>query len=63
MAEPKVAAPKAGERVGCKQHSGLFEIVSVNSLMQTAHLRAVHAGGTVIPNVPWIEILRNAIKK
>ena len=53
MAEPKVIPPKQGSRVRSAQHEGIFEIIGVNSLMQTANLRAVDSSGPVVPNVPW----------
>ena len=56
MAEPKVATPKQGERVSSTKHEGIFEIVGVNSLMQTANLRLVDGSGPVIPNVPWTDL-------
>lgn len=62
MPESKLVAPKMGERVGSTQHPGVFEVVSVNSLMQTANLRPV-GGGSVLPNISWAEILRNVAKK
>jgi len=62
MAEARIAAPKRGERVGSTNHEGIFEVVAVNSLMQTANIRAVNGSGPVIPNVPWIA-LKPANKK
>ena len=53
MAEAKVTAPKRGDHVGSASHQGLFEVVGVNALMQTANLRLVDGSGPVIPNVPW----------
>jgi hypothetical protein len=62
MAETKAIAPKRGDRVGSANHEGLFEVVAVNSLMQTANLRAVDGSGPVIPNVPWT-VLKSVGKK
>jgi len=53
MAETKVIAPKRGDRVSSTEHQGTFEVVAVNSLMQTANLRAVDGSSPVIPNVAW----------
>ena len=53
MAEAKAIAPKRGDRVGSTAHEGVFEVVAVNALMQTANLRAVDGSSPVIPNVPW----------
>jgi hypothetical protein len=49
----KAIAPKNGERVRSTQHEGVFEIVGVNSLMQTANIRLIDGTGHVVPNVPW----------
>lgn len=62
MAEPKVIAPKRGDRVGSTNHEGIFEVVGVNSLMQAANLRAVDGSGPVIPNVPWTALKPTAKK-
>jgi hypothetical protein len=51
--EPKPTAPKNGQHVGSAQHEGVFEVVFVNSLMQTANIRLVDGSGHVVPNVPW----------
>jgi hypothetical protein len=53
MAETKVTAPKQGDHVGDTQHEGVFEVVFVNSLMQSVNIRLVDGSGHVIPNVPW----------
>jgi hypothetical protein len=49
----KAIAPKNGDRVRTAQHEGVFEIVGVNSLMQTANIRLIDGTGHVVPNVPW----------
>ena len=49
-------APKQGEHVGATQHEGVFEVVGVNTLMQTANIRLVDGSGHVIPNVPWTDL-------
>jgi hypothetical protein len=53
MAEPKVTAPKQGELVTCTQQEGIFEVVGVNTLMQTADIRLEDRRRHVIPSVPW----------
>jgi hypothetical protein len=53
MNKSKVAAPRPGDRVTSSQHEGIFEVVGVNSLMQTANLRPVDGNARVIPNVAW----------
>lgn len=40
--------PKIGDCVGRAEHSGLFEVVDVNTLMQTANLKATDRQGRVI---------------
>ena len=52
-ASPKLITPKNGERVASSRHEGVFEIVFVNSLMQTANIRLIDGSGHVVPNVPW----------
>ena len=32
---------------------GVFEVVFVNALMQTANVRLIDGSGHVVPNVPW----------
>jgi hypothetical protein len=48
--------PKIGNRVGIEGQSGLFEVVDVNTLMQTANLRATDGQGHVIRNIPWTSL-------
>jgi len=50
---PKLIAPKNGQHVTSTQHEGVFEVVSVNALLQTANIRLVDGSGHVVPNVPW----------
>jgi hypothetical protein len=51
--ESKVTVPKQGDGVGAAQHEGVFEVVGVNALMQTANIRLADGTGHVVPNVPW----------
>jgi hypothetical protein len=51
--ESKVVAPKVGETVRSSQNEGVFEVVFVNALMQTANIRLVDGTAHVVPNVPW----------
>lgn len=60
--EAKVSAPKNGQHVCCAEHEGVFEVLFVNSLMQTANIRLVDGTAHVMPNVPWTS-LRSADKK
>jgi hypothetical protein len=50
------ATPKNGEHVHSSKHEGVFEVVFVNSLMQTANIRLVDGTAAVVPNVPWTEL-------
>ena len=47
---------KIGDRVGMVEQSGLFEVVDVNMLMQTANLKATDGQGHVTRNVPWTSL-------
>jgi hypothetical protein len=51
--QSKVTVPKQGDHVAAAQREGVFEVVGVNSLMQTANIRLVDGSGHVVPNVPW----------
>jgi hypothetical protein len=51
--ESKATVPKRGDRVGATQYEGVFEVVGVNALMQTANIRLADGSGHVIPNAPW----------
>jgi hypothetical protein len=35
------------------EQEGVFEIVEINSLMQTAHLKSTDGYGHITRNVPW----------
>jgi hypothetical protein len=48
--------PKIGHRVGIDGQAGLFEVVDVNTLMQTANLKATDGQGHVTRNVPWTSL-------
>jgi hypothetical protein len=52
----KVTTPKIGEHVRRGQQEGVFEVVFVNSLMQTANIRLLDGSGPVVPNVAWTEL-------
>ena len=55
-AEYRGAVPKRGDRVGMLEQSGLFEVVDVNTLMQTANLKSTDGQGHVTRNVPWTSL-------
>ncbi len=48
--------PKIGNHVGMVGQSGLFEVVDVNTLMQTINLKATDEQGHVTWNVPWTSL-------
>ena len=48
--------PKRGDHVGMAEQSGVFEVVDVNTLMQTANLKAMDGQGHVTRNVPWTSL-------
>jgi hypothetical protein len=52
MTEPKVTVPKQVDLVSCTHQEGIFEVVGVNALMQTANIRLKDGSGNVIPNIP-----------
>jgi hypothetical protein len=54
--EAKVTPPRKGEHVKSAQHDGVFEVVFVNALMQTANIRLVDGTGHVVPNVAWNDL-------
>jgi hypothetical protein len=53
MTETGVAPPKQGELVSRSHQEGIFEVVGVNAVMQTANIRLEDGSGHVIPNIPW----------
>jgi hypothetical protein len=48
--------PKIGDRVGISEQAGLFEVVDVNMLMQTANLKSTDGAGHVTRNVAWTSL-------
>lgn len=54
--ESKVKTPKRGDHVSASQQQGIFEVVGVNALMQTANIRLADGSGQVIANVPWTDL-------
>jgi hypothetical protein len=55
-AEYAGTVPKLGNRVGMAEQPGVFEVVDVNTLMQTANLKATDGQGHVTRNVPWTSL-------
>jgi hypothetical protein len=48
--------PRIRNHVGMVGQPGLFEVVDVNTLMQTANLKAADEEGHVTRNVPWTSL-------
>jgi hypothetical protein len=48
--------PQRGNRVGLFQESGLFEVVDVNTLMQTVNLKSTDEKEHVTRNIPWTSL-------
>ena len=48
--------PKRGDRVASAQQEGVFEVVDLNSLMQTVNLKSNDGQGHVTRNVPWTSL-------
>jgi hypothetical protein len=56
IAEYKGTIPKRGDRVGNAEQEGVFEVVDINSLMQTATLKSTDEQGHITRNVPWTSL-------
>jgi len=48
--------PKRGDRVGMAQQEGVFEVVDINSLMQTVNVKSTDGQGHVTRNVSWTSL-------
>jgi hypothetical protein len=48
--------PKIGDLVAIAQQEGAFEIVAINSLMQTANLKSTDGKGHITRNVDWASL-------
>jgi hypothetical protein len=48
--------PKIGDRVAIAQQEEVFEIVAINSLMQTANLKSTDGKGHITRNVAWTSL-------
>jgi hypothetical protein len=55
-AEYSGTVPKIGDRVGMAGQSSQFEVVDVNTLMQTVNLKATDEQGHVTRNVLWTSL-------
>ncbi len=56
IAEYSGTIPKRGNRVGVAQQEGVFEVVDINSLMQTANVKSTDGQGHVTRNVSWTSL-------
>ncbi len=56
IAEYSGTIPKRGDRVGIAQREGVFEVVDINSLMQTANVKSTDGQGHVTRNVSWTSL-------
>jgi len=56
IAEYSGTIPKRGDRVGIAQQEGVFEVVDINSLMQTANVKSTDGQGHVTRNVAWTSL-------
>ncbi len=56
IAEYSGTIPKRGDRVGIAQQEGVFEVVDLNSLMQTANVKSTDGQGHVTRNVSWTSL-------
>jgi hypothetical protein len=48
--------PKKGDHVGIAEQEALFEVVEINSLMQTVNLKSTDGQGHITRNVPWTSL-------
>ncbi len=56
IAEYSGTIPKRGDRVGIAQQEGVFEVVDINSLMQTANVKSTDGQGHVTRNLSWTSL-------
>ena len=56
IAEYGRTIPKRGDRVGITQQEDVFEVVDINSLMQTANVKSTDGQGHVTRNVSWTSL-------
>ena len=55
-ADDSGTVPKRGDRVGLAEQSVLFEVVDVNTLMQTANIKSTDGQAHVTRNIPWTSL-------
>ena len=56
IAEYSGTIPKRGDRVSITQQESVFEVVDINSLMQTANVKSTDGQGHVTRNVSWTSL-------
>ena len=56
MTVANVSAPKRGDRVNISGQEGVYEVDAINSLMQTANLKATDGSGHITRNVSWTSL-------
>jgi len=56
IAEYSGTIPKRGIRVGIAQQEGVFEVVDINLLMQTANVKSTDGQGHVTRNISWTSL-------
>ena len=56
IAEYSGTIPKRGDRVGIAQQECAFEVVDINSLMQTVNIKSTDGQGHVTRNVSWTSL-------
>jgi hypothetical protein len=56
IAEYSGTIPKRGDRVGIAPQEGVFEVVEINSLMQTANVKSTDGRGHVTRNLSWTSL-------
>jgi hypothetical protein len=56
IAEYTGTIPKRSDRVGMAGQETVFEVVDINSLMQTANLKSTDGQGHITRNVPWTSL-------
>ena len=56
MSEDSGPIPKRGDRVRLTEQPVLFEVVDVNTLMQTANVKSTDGKDHVTRNIPWTSL-------
>ena len=56
IAEYSGTIPMRGDRVGVASQEGVFEVVEINSLMQTANVKLTDGQGHVTRDLSWTSL-------